>query len=191
MGGNVAGCYTHRDWRELIARPDLDAVIVATPDHWHVPMALSAMRAGKDVACEKPLTRSIADGRKLANLAARRKAVFRTDSEFRSNRTMHRAVEMVRNGKIGRLERVITGTPKDPLRVETPPTMPVPAELDYELDLRFSNAATGADVAGILANVASARGIDPKRLFVSTAPGPEDLLSLLVRLDPPATDGAP
>lgn len=66
-----------------------------------------------------------------------------------------------------------------------------PVELDYELDLRFSDEATGADFAGILANVASARGIDPKRLFVSTAPGPEDLLSLLVRLDLPATEGAP
>ena len=131
--GSSTGIATHHDWRELLARPDLDAVMISTPDHWHVPMALAAVRAGKDVACEKPLTRSIAEGRKLADLVARRGRVFRTDSEFRSIRAMHRAAEMVRNGKIGRLTRVITATPTDPLRVEAPPPAVVPPELDFDL----------------------------------------------------------
>lgn len=140
-GGGDGGCAAIADWREVVARADLDAVMISTPDHWHVPMASAAVRAGKDVACEKPLTRSIAEGRHLADLVRRKKRVFRTDSEFRSIRAMHRAAELVRNGRIGQLQRVITGTPTDPLRVETPPPMPVPPELDFELWLGPAPAA--------------------------------------------------
>ena len=138
--GEYRGCAIHRDWRELLARPDLDAVMISTPDHWHVPIALAAIRAGKDVACEKPLTRNIAEGRALSDLAARERKVFRTDSEFRSIRTMHRAVEMVRNERIGRLQRVITGTPRDS-SLPAQPAMPVPPELDYDAWLGPAPAA--------------------------------------------------
>ena len=62
--GNYKGCAAIRDWRELIARKEIDAVMISTPDHWHMPMAIAALKAGKDVSCEKPLTRNIADGRK-------------------------------------------------------------------------------------------------------------------------------
>ncbi len=130
--GTSKGCATFRDWRDLLARPDIDAVMISTPDHWHVPIALSALRAGKDIACEKPLTRSIAEGRMLSDLVTKTKRVFRTDSEFRSSRTFYRAVELVRNGQIGKLERIITMTPKDPT-LPMQPTMPVPEELDYEM----------------------------------------------------------
>ena len=106
--GTFKGCATFRDWRELLARKDIDAVMISTPDHWHVPMAIAALRAGKDVACEKPLTRNIAEGRLLSDVVTKTKRVFRTDSEFRSNRTMHRAAQLVRNGKIGKLQRIIT-----------------------------------------------------------------------------------
>jgi predicted dehydrogenase len=130
--GTYKGCATFPDWRELIARQDIDAVMISTPDHWHVPMAIAAIKAGKDVACEKPLTRNIAQGRTLADLVAREKRVFRTDSEFRSNKTCHRAVQLVRNGKIGKLQRIVTTTPKDTTLVR-PPAMPVPPELDYQM----------------------------------------------------------
>lgn len=130
--GVFKGCATFRDFRELLARPEIDAVMISTPDHWHVPMAVAAINAGKDVACEKPLTRNIAEGRILANLVTRKGKVFRTDSEFRSNRTFHRTAEMVRNGKIGRLQRIISSTPKDST-LSAQPEMPVPAELDYDL----------------------------------------------------------
>ncbi len=130
--GAYKGCATFRDFRELLARTDIDAVMISTPDHWHVPMAIAAVKAGKDVCCEKPLTRSIAEGRKLADLVAREKRVFRTDSEFRSLRAFHRAVEIVRNGKIGKLQRILTSTPKDPT-LPAQPGMPVPPELDYDL----------------------------------------------------------
>jgi myo-inositol 2-dehydrogenase / D-chiro-inositol 1-dehydrogenase len=130
--GTFKGCATFRDWRELLARKDIDAVMISTPDHWHVPMSLAALRAGKDVACEKPLTHSIAEGRLLSDLVKKTRRVFRTDSEFRSNRTMHRAAQLVRNGRIGKLQRIITMTPKDPTLVAQP-DLPVPDELDYEM----------------------------------------------------------
>lgn len=128
----TADAAAFRDWRELLAHPGIDAVMISTPDHWHVPMAVAAIRAGKDVACEKPLTRSIAEGRLLSDLVTRHQRVFRTDSEFRSNRTMHRAVQLVRNGRLGTLQRVLTATPKDPT-LPAQPAMPVPGELDYDL----------------------------------------------------------
>jgi len=138
--GSYKGCATFRDFRELLARKDIDAVMISTPDHWHVPMAIAAVKAGKDVCCEKPLTRSIAEGRKLADLVAREKKVFRTDSEFRSLRAFHRAVEIVRNGKIGKLKSILTSTPKDPT-LPTQPEMPVPPELDYDMWLGPAPAA--------------------------------------------------
>lgn len=131
-GGTFKGCAAVRDWREILARRDIDAVMISTPDHWHVVQAVAALRAGKDVACEKPLTRSIAEGRVLADTVLREKRVFRTDSEFRSNRAYHRAAQLVRNGKIGKLQRLITGTPKDST-LGPQPDMPVPADLDYDL----------------------------------------------------------
>jgi len=130
--GAYKGCATFRDWRDLLARKDIDAVMISTPDHWHVVQSIAALKAGKDVACEKPLTRNIAEGRLLANLVLKLGRVFRTDSEFRSNRTCHRAVQLVRNGRIGKLQRLITGTPKDGT-LAPQPDMPVPPELDYDM----------------------------------------------------------
>ena len=77
-------CFRTTDFREVLARKDVDAVMITTPDHWHVPIALAAIKAGKDVACEKPIGLCIAHGRILADAAAKAKCVFRTDSEFRS-----------------------------------------------------------------------------------------------------------
>jgi predicted dehydrogenase len=130
--GAYKGCAVHSDWRTLIDRKDIDAVMISTPDHWHVPMALAALKAGKDVSCEKPLTRSIADGRLLADTVKKHNRVFCTDSEFRTYRMCRRAAELVRNGKIGKLQKVITATPKDPTKPQQP-AMPVPPELNYEM----------------------------------------------------------
>jgi len=129
--GRFTGCAQHRDWREVLARKDIDAVMIATPDHWHVPIALEAIRAGKDVSCEKPLTRTVAEGRTLADLVRKHQRVFCTDSEFRSERMCHKAAQLVRNGKIGKLQRIITATPKDPT-LAGQPEMPIPPELDYK-----------------------------------------------------------
>ena len=121
------------DFREVLARKDVDAVMITTPDHWHVPIALAAIKAGKDVACEKPIGLCIAHGRILADAAAKAKCVFRTDSEFRSVPVMFKAVSLVRTGKIGQLKSIRTVAPcwNKPLPMQ--PTMPVPEELDYDM----------------------------------------------------------
>jgi predicted dehydrogenase len=81
-------CAVYSDWREIIARDDIDAIMNSTPDHWHVPISLAAVQAGKHVSCEKPLTLSIAEGRRLAAAAKAAGVVFRTDSECRSHADM-------------------------------------------------------------------------------------------------------
>lgn len=127
------GCATTGDFREVLARADVDAVMISTPDHWHVPMAVRAIKAGKDVCCEKPLTRSVHEGRVLSDLVRRERRVFRTDSEFRSGAKFLQAVHIVRNGKIGRLQTIRVQLPPDTGGVGQPAPMPVPPELDYDL----------------------------------------------------------
>ena len=94
-------------------------------------MSLAAVRAGKDVCCEKPLTRTIAEGRILSDAVAKHARVFRTDSEFRSIATFHRACELVRNGRIGKLHTIRVGVPKGDEALGQQPAAPVPEELDY------------------------------------------------------------
>jgi predicted dehydrogenase len=126
------GAKTYRDYKELLAEKSIDAVMVATPDHWHVPMSLEAVKAGKDVCCEKPLTRSIGEGRRLADAVKKAKRVFRTDSEYRTKAWYHQAREAVLNGRIGVLKTITTGVPKGDVGCPPQAAMPVPEELDYE-----------------------------------------------------------
>jgi predicted dehydrogenase len=131
-GGVYKGCKTYRDSSGLLADKSIDAVFVGAPDHWHVPLSIAAIEAGKDVACEKPLTRSIAEGRQLSDLATKHRRVFRNDSEFRSLENFHRAVELVRNGRIGKLRTIRSGVPGTDIGCPPQPEMPVPDGLDYE-----------------------------------------------------------
>lgn len=133
--GRYRGCDAVVEFHDLLARKEIDAVMISAPDHWHAPMAIAAMEAGKDVSLEKPITRTIAEGRRLSETATRLGRVFRVDSEFRSLPHMLRACELVRNGRIGNLHTVRTGVPAGD-DVECPyaadVSMPVPKELDYE-----------------------------------------------------------
>lgn len=135
-GSSYKGCRTYKDYHEMLASKDIDAIMVATPDHWHVPMCIDAVKAGKDVTCEKPLSRHIGESRELRDLVAKHKRIFRNDSEFRSLENFHRAVELVRNGRIGKVHTIRVGVPREFSRgaVGCPPQpeMPVPPELDYE-----------------------------------------------------------
>lgn len=131
--GNWKGCTAYNDFRELLARPDIDAVMISTPDHWHVPMALMALKAGKDVSLEKPITRYIGEGRRLVDAVANHRRVFRVDSEFRSLERFHRATELVRNGVIGTLRTIRVSSPKEEFPPEPAIEAPVPDGLDYDL----------------------------------------------------------
>lgn len=126
-------CAALTDWREVVARDDIDAIMNSTPDHWHVPISLAAVRQGKHVSCEKPLTLSLAEGRVLADAAKKHGVVFRTDSECRSHAYMHKTAELVRNGYLGEIKRIEVGVPRGDRAGGSATEAPVPPELDYEM----------------------------------------------------------
>ena len=106
-----AGCDTYRDFRELLARPDIDAVVIATPDHWHVPAGLHAIRAGKDTYIEKPLSVAMTWDWALRAEIRRRGAIFQYGTQQRSGRNFRFACELVRNGVLGNLKRMEVWSP--------------------------------------------------------------------------------
>lgn len=108
-GSDFKGCSTHVDYRELLARPDVDAVVIATPDHWHAIIATAAAAAGKDIYCEKPLTNTIHEARALMASVAKHGRILQTGSMQRSMREFRVACELVRNGVLGKISRVQTG----------------------------------------------------------------------------------
>jgi predicted dehydrogenase len=132
--GAVAG---YQDFRELLARGDIDAVCVSTPDHWHAPIVVAAAKAGKDVYCEKPLSLTVRDGRAMVDAIARYDRVFQCGSQRRSDPACRRSCELVRNGRIGRLQTVRVGLPGGHwIRSNAKKTFdlePVPEGLDYDL----------------------------------------------------------
>ena len=131
--GWYRGVAEYNDFRELIARPDVDAVCIAVPDHWHALIALTAIKAGKDVYCEKPLTLTIHEGRILSEAAQRYGRVFQTGSQHRSEIKSRLACELVRNGRIGKLDRVEVGVGRRPTKPEFHKDEPVPEGFDYNL----------------------------------------------------------
>jgi predicted dehydrogenase len=126
------GCSAYNDFRDLISRPDIDAVTVATPDHWHVPISLAAARAGKDIYLEKPIGVSVAQGQALREVVHRYGTVFQFGAQQRSDLKFRRACELVRNGRVGRLHTINVWSPSSDSGGSTM-LAPVPPELDYEM----------------------------------------------------------
>lgn len=128
------GCTAYRDFRELVARPDIDAVWVCTPDHWHALAAIWAMRHGKDVYVEKPLTLTIREGRALVETAAQHGRIVQTGLQQRSSKRFHDAAAFIRNGGLGKLERIEVLIPANNKHVDATWTPePVPETLDWDL----------------------------------------------------------
>lgn len=132
-GAAPPGGALHRDWREVIARPDIDAVVISTPDHWHTPIAMAALRAGKDVLCEKP-TLTIHEGQVLVAAVRRYGRIYQASTEDRALPMYHRMAELVRNGAIGRLHTIRVQLPPGNYRKHIPIREdPIPPDLDYEM----------------------------------------------------------
>ncbi len=114
-----------KDFRDILARKDIDAVVIGVPDHWHSYIAIAAMNAGKDVYCEKPLTLTIAEGKKIVATQKKTGRVFQVGSQQRSDDRFRMACELVRNGRVGKLKTVEAhlpgGSTGGPFKVETPP----------------------------------------------------------------------
>lgn len=130
-GQMFPGATRFKDFRQVIARDDIHAIINGTPDHWHTLVNLHALKAGKDVYSEKPLTRTIGEGRRLVEVVKRTKRLLQTGSQQRSDARFRLACELVRNGRLGKLRHVITSLPAGqhggPFAAS-----PVPAELDWD-----------------------------------------------------------
>jgi len=129
--GNI-DCATYNDFRKIIERDDIDAVMISTPDHWHVPISIAAAKAGKDVECEKP-TLTVEEGRVLCETMKRYNRVFQWSTEDRSVDVYHRMCELVRNGRIGKLHTIRVELPSGPNTPGNPTPMPVPKGFDYEM----------------------------------------------------------
>jgi predicted dehydrogenase len=127
-----ADCATYNDFREVCARPDIDAVVVATPDHWHVLVSLEAARHGKDMYTEKALGLGVAWDQALREVCRQYGTVFQWGTQQRSDRNFRFGCELVRNGRIGRLHTILVGVPHD-FAVPNQPVQPVPPGLDYDL----------------------------------------------------------
>jgi predicted dehydrogenase len=129
-------CKPYHDFREMLARPDLDAVMLAVPDHWHALVATEAARQGKDIYGEKPLARTIAEQQAIVRTVQKHQRIWQTGSWQRSEKHFHYACEIVRNGLIGKIKRVEVGLPaghsdfmktRDKMAVTSPPS-----ELDFD-----------------------------------------------------------
>ena len=129
--GRYTGVTPYADFRDLVARDDIDAVLVCTPDHWHALPAIAAAEAGKDIFVQKPLTLTFEEGRVLRDTVHRYGRVFQVGSQQRSDSRCRFACELVRNGRIGELKSVKVAVGKDPFTKNFPPTPP-PKNLDYE-----------------------------------------------------------
>jgi ASC-1-like (ASCH) protein len=123
----------YNDFREVLARDDIDAVMIATPDHWHAVITIAAAKAGKDIYCEKPLANSIPEAVAVKETIDRYHTVFQTGSHERSRDNARYACELVRNGRIGKLHTIRVNMPVDNHGPIPPqPPMPVPPGFDYD-----------------------------------------------------------
>lgn len=106
--GTYRACVAYNDYREVLARPDIDAVVIVTPDHWHTLQAIEAAKAGKDVYCEKPLSLTLREGRQLVQTIRRYGRVFQTGTQYRSIPAIGKVCRFIREGRLGKIKAVFT-----------------------------------------------------------------------------------
>ncbi len=133
--GAFRGCDAYADFRDVLARPDVDAVVIVAPDHWHAVMTVMAARAGKDIYCEKPMSYTVEEGRLMIEAVRRHGVVLQTGSHQRSRALTRFGCELVRNGRIGQLKKIETTI--GPWNRSGPPSgwapIPVPEGFDYDM----------------------------------------------------------
>jgi len=132
--GEYRGCDAYADFRELLDRKDIDAVVIVVPDHWHALMTVAAARAGKDIYCEKPLSLCVREGQAMVKAVRDNNRILQTGSHHRSGPAARLCCELVRNGRIGKLVKIETFVPENNA-VDPGPgwqPMPVPEGFDYD-----------------------------------------------------------
>ena len=133
VAGKNGKCDVYGDFRKMLDRKDIDAVVVSTPDHWHALATIFSCQAGKHVYCEKPLTHGILEGRKMVEAARRNKCIVQTGSQQRSDERFRYACELVRNGRLGKLDRIEVGLARTNHPGALGPDTDPPEWLDYDL----------------------------------------------------------
>jgi len=133
---NNKDCKGYKNFEELLARKDIDAVCICTPDHWHSIPAIAAANAGKDIFCEKPLSHTLNEGIAMVNAVHQNKRIWQTGSWQRAQASFRWAAELVQNGYLGKVTRVEVGLPDGHSDFggtgNDKPNGPVPAGVDYE-----------------------------------------------------------
>lgn len=172
--GTYKECSAYVDFQEIIARDDIDAVCITTPDHWHAIPAIMAATAGKDIYCEKPMSLTIAEGRAMVQAVRRYGSIFQTGTQRRSDQQYRFICELIRNGRLGKLQKALVAV--GPNNKQAPPRdwepMPIPKELDYDMwlgpapwvpyhkDRCLYNFRFGLDYSGGQTTNLGAHGID-------------------------------
>jgi predicted dehydrogenase len=131
--GTYKGCDAYNDFRELLARKDIDAVVIATPDHWHALIAIAAAKAGKDIYCEKPMAHTCLEGRTMVEVVRQHKIIFQVGSMQRSMGEFRAACELIRNGVIGHVAKVDVAVSGGPPRFCDLPEESAEPGLDWDL----------------------------------------------------------
>ena len=131
QAGKFKGCTQYHEYEELLAREDIDAVLIAVPDHWHAMISIAACRAGKDVYCEKPLSLTIREADQMVAAARRYGRVFQTGSQQRSEWNFRKGCELVQSGYIGELKEVYVNV-GGPSQERFFPEEPVRPEFDWD-----------------------------------------------------------
>lgn len=129
--GSYKGCEAYNEFERIMERKDIDAVLICTPDHWHAPISVAAMRSGKDVFVQKPMTLTIREGRIMSDTARQYGSILQVGSQQRSERAFRKACEIVRNGWIGKVHTIYAGLGEFP-PPRTLPEQPIPEGFDYD-----------------------------------------------------------
>jgi predicted dehydrogenase len=132
--GTFKGCDMVTDFRDILARKDIDTVAIITPDHWHAIMTIRAAEVGKDIYCQKPLGLTVRDGQEMVRAVRKHSRILQTGSQWRSNALIRQVCNTVRNGKIGAVKRVETYVAENNFSGPGPgwKPMPVPEGFDYD-----------------------------------------------------------
>ena len=133
--GTFKGCDMYVDYREVLARKDIDTVAIITPDHWHAIQTIQAAAAGKDIYCQKPLGLTVQDGQEMIKAVRKNNRVLQTGSQWRSAEAVRNFCEAVRNGAVGKPGRVVTYVAKNNFEGPGPgwQPMPVPEGFNYDM----------------------------------------------------------
>ncbi len=123
----------YQDYRRILDREDIDAVVIATPEHWHALPCIQAAQAGMDIYCEKPLGRTIHEGQKIVQAVRKYERVFQTGTQRRSADEWYTACSLIRNGRLGKVLRVIDRNYRSPVEPQLPSSQDIPAQMDWDM----------------------------------------------------------